>query len=256
MTEPTVHLYCCIGARTSPELVRQFVAHYRNLGIRSWWIFLNFEVPDEHHASAIRDVLASVGLLAMPWPGIYCEVEALVRRQELVDRQCQSGGDWIVDVDVDEFVRFPAPVAAYLAQAEARGVDWIPGAFVDRVAEQGRLKTIEAAPLARQFPLGCHFTRDVLKAPDRKVVAAKSRVGILPGHHGVMGNHVSGDEVLAVDHYKWDDSVAARMAARVALMRQGATAIDFSAEYERALRHIVAFGRLDLTLTESYRIFS
>ena len=255
MTEPTVHLYCCIGARTSPELVRQFVAHYRNLGIESWWLFLNFAAPDEHHAPAIRYVLASFGLVATPWRGAYCEVEALARRRELIDRENRSGV-WIVDVDVDEFVRFPSAVPGYLSRLEASGVDWIPGVFVDRVAEHGMLKAIDPTPLANQFPLGCHFTRDVLKAPDRKVVAAKAHVGILPGHHGVTGSHVSGEEILAVDHYKWNDSVAARMAARVASMRQGATALDFSAEYERALGHIMASGHLDLTLTESYRISS
>lgn len=67
---------------------------------------------------------------------------------------------------------------SYLNKTSAAGGTYVTGTLLDRLAPEGRLAPIAAAPsLPAQFPLGCRVVKKLYEGWDFKVVAFKVRAG-------------------------------------------------------------------------------
>ena len=76
-------------------------------------------------------------------------VEAVTKMRELA----QGPEEWVVIVDLDEFVEFPEPVTALVEKVEAEGANIARGVMYDRFAIDGRLKDFaDNSDLSCAFP--------------------------------------------------------------------------------------------------------
>ncbi len=90
-------------------------------------------------------------------------------------RRYQRDGEWVVIVDLDEFVEFPEEVAAIVAAADKAGANVVRGIMLDRFSRDGRLSEFAPdADLSTVFPVKSRFIRNVMGGCDHKGVLVKS----------------------------------------------------------------------------------
>jgi len=112
--------------------------------------------------------------------------------------------DWAFVSDIDEFPE-PFDLAAAIEHAEAQGVDFISGGWLNRVAGGGELPDVEhGRPLEEQFPMVFdHAWQGTLGATTALVLARKP-----------PRNHHEGSPTLRVHHFKWTASLINRLRRR------------------------------------------
>lgn len=123
---------------------------------------------------------------------------------------------WIVHTDLDELHQYPAPLPDVAAAAAAKGIDAVIGRLSDRVAADGSLPKITAAPsLWEQFPVECDLTGRILGGETTKVMLSRFSVSVRSGHHqayhATPGFPIGTKEQYRVAHFKWHGDVVARM---------------------------------------------
>ena len=96
--------------------------------------------------------------------------------------------DWIVAVDLDEHLDTPhdESIARFLARADALGFNLVNGKWIDRVAEDGNLKTVSPTQtLDAQFPRQCYIgpTCDVRRNPTHRIFASDAPSKRLEAKH-------------------------------------------------------------------------
>ncbi|CAL6396743.1 unnamed protein product [Bathycoccus prasinos] len=96
--------------------------------------------------------------------------------------------DWIVAVDLDEHLDIPhdESIARFLARADALGFNLVNGKWIDRVAEDGNLKTVSLTQtLDAQFPRQCYIgpTCDVRRNPTHRIFASDAPSKRLEAKH-------------------------------------------------------------------------
>ena len=75
--------------------------------------------------------------------------EAVTKMREIA----QGAEEWVVIVDLDEFVEFPEPVTDLVEKAEAEGANIARGVMYDRFAIDGQLKDFaDDSESVRAFP--------------------------------------------------------------------------------------------------------
>jgi hypothetical protein len=158
-------------------------------------------------------------------------------------RRYQRDDEWVVIVDLDEFVEFPEEVAAIVAAADKAGANVVRGIMLDRFSRDGRLSDFTPdADLSTVFPIKSRFIRNVMGGCDRKGVLVKGHLQPDVGH----GHHWFDDEraftnELEISHYKWVPGALDRLRASYSLVVDAG--IGWSHEYKRALDHYDAYGR-------------
>jgi hypothetical protein len=126
--------------------------------------------------------------------------------------------DWVVWCDSDEFQVYPAPLPDVLAQCNALGVDYVRGAFVDRVAADYSLAAFNAqTPVWETFPHTCNVTLALARGDPRKVVLARANVLVHGGKHAPKNaeNLKTIHGWVQVHHFKWDATLLDRLRYRV-----------------------------------------
>ncbi|MEA2708102.1 MAG: hypothetical protein QOF78_703 [Phycisphaerales bacterium] len=248
-------LLTCVGVQT-PELIPHFIRYYQSLGVDEFLIVLHCDALENPNRAVVMDALAAFGIQPrQQWVGTFLGPEKQARLNALV-ASCVDPGDWVINADLDEFVecdrfsRTPADLRKLLSAADANGFTFIPGRFVDMVALGGELNHICAdVPLWEQFPIACNVSETILGAAPRKIVACKGHHRCEPGAHRVLEQPRNrAPALLRVNHFKWDQTVTARLAQREAdYTRAG---FPHAIESARFLKHIRAHGRINLRLVE------
>ena len=264
MPSRPVRLVACIGVRSSPHLITHFIEHYQRLGVDEFLLALHAERGDPRAEDAKRR-LAVHGVRPLR------EIEEFSARLKrdlfaaLVRDHC-APDDWVVYADLDELQRYPDGLAACLERHERRGHAFVRGRLVDRVAANGELIEIRAAPsLLEQFPLALPLTRRVTRGWDRKVCAARARVPIADGGaHAVRYQRIPrwnyrlthyaprlGERRIAVDHFKWDATLAQRVRDKLEGRGGDVDRRDsrgFIDEYRRLDAMLRRYGRIHIGL--------
>lgn len=234
-----IRLISCVGAAYDRVLLPHFLSHYRDLGVSAdrMHILVNAATADDPCLAECLEILRTEGIRDVePWIAPYTSDDMWQKRRD-VQKRATEDGDWVISADVDEFHRYPAPLAEFLRECDRRGADCVQGPFIDRVAAGGVPKAPAAQPaLPEQFPV----ETDVICAirsrggqPDYfgTVKLMAMRAHLLPsrgGHHpvgqGPKPNYLFGGPLgnfpgigrarvrfcfpVRVDHYKWTESVA------------------------------------------------
>src|ERR1022692_695095 len=201
----------------------QFVAHYRKLGVERF--LLSLQVEPAAGQSAIdedfvrfREALASLGVdEAWLWQNEFNGPE-MIRYQRTLQSECLRPDDWIVWCDSDEFQVYPGSLPDLIEGFETRGIDFLRGVFVDRVAADYGLAAFDAkTPLWDIFPRTCNVTVALGGGDPQKVVLARPGVMLSGGKHFpiAMEKLKTIDGWVQIHHFKWDATLIERLRYRV-----------------------------------------
>jgi hypothetical protein len=247
----TIRFSGVIGGDTA--LLPYWLAHYAALGVDHFHVVRHADDADAPGLAESVEVMRRAGLefaeIAIgPW---HMDLNA-----RLIGEQMRAHpDDWWVVADLDEFHVLDRPLDELVKYCEAGGWDYVDGAFVDRVADEGRL--IDPAPGGRpslweQYPLAGQLTARLLDGRPTKVVLARGTVELDVGQHMAWtGAGAPHHEVFAqVHHFKWNSTVPARLERRVAAYSSGAWEVIFPEVIEESrefLRHMTEHGgRIDV----------
>jgi hypothetical protein len=180
--------------------------------------------------------------------------EALKQRyeRELIEKEC-AYDDWVIYTDLDEFQEYSISIPNFLQFCENEKADTVEGRLIDRVAADGSLRSYDSLqPLAEQYPLGGYITRPLLKAWDKKIVAARAYKTVGGGHHIFLDadgrpkkySHriKSFLHSINIHHFKWDANVIARM--KNAIYYKDDSLVYWKKEIARFLEYYSEKGRI------------
>ncbi len=155
----------------------------------------------------------------------------------------QGKGEWVVIVDLDEFVEFQDDFQALISRADSAGANVIRGIMHDRFSADGRLRDFTPeSDLAQVYPIKSRFVRDVMGGCDHKGVLVKGHIrpAAMSGHHRFEDEILSPD-LLDISHYKWFAGAVDRCRAVYRLVSDAG--IHWAPEFKHALDHYAAHGR-------------
>ncbi|KAL3912100.1 MAG: hypothetical protein SGILL_007019, partial [Bacillariaceae sp.] len=203
-------------------LIAHTLQHYTRAGLdpQCFLISLHQTSPDTDTAAtaAITDQLErDYGIRHIQaWYGNFTSQQSW--EHKIAQRQAVgvSSQDWIVKVDADELVRL-GDIPSLLQGMAERDYDVVYGAMIDRVSLDGGLSSISnQTSLAEQFPLECHVTK-AGHANTTKAIAFRGYLTEYRAGHGMLHNQTLAGvypQRLVIDHYKWSDSVLAKLLRR------------------------------------------
>ena len=165
------------------------------------------------------------------------EVSAVTVMRELV----QDSDEWIVVVDLDEFVEFGRPVQRIIKDMEGEGANVARGILYDRFAVDGLPKPFDDdSDLPSLYPVRARFVKNVMGGEDRKGVLVKGHLKSRGAHH-VFYDEARYSKMLEISHYKWNDPSLRRI--RQAYEMSHAAGRGWSEQYRRILDHFATHGR-------------
>jgi hypothetical protein len=229
-------LYVCIF--DDARLLPHFLKHYARFGISEFHIaapatlaatigetsrgYSVFQYTDDHAADTVTGSV--VGVTAM--------------------RAATQGADeWVVIVDLDEFVEFGEPVQQLAERAAAAGRNVVRGIMYDRLAANGQPEGFDASShLPDVYPVRSRLTKELMGGFDIKGVLVKGHLKSRGAHHKFHDEKPLRDHVLEISHYKWTDRCLQRV--RQAYDMASARGIEWAAQYKNVLDHYEAHGRL------------
>lgn len=156
------------------SLLPHFVGYYRALGVEAFAIAVH-----EQRAGMLAETEALVATLGTGIdlvPASERQIRTGVEgwNKEELRQRIAMPGDWLIPADLDEFIQFPAPLPQLIAQMEQSGASYVMGEFRDRIAANGQLTPLAAAPsLWEQYPLECDFSAQLVRCLCKKVVLCR-----------------------------------------------------------------------------------
>lgn len=204
------------------HLVSPFIEHYRLFGVNAFFLNVHFDsrFPQESHAGFIEKaaaILARHGVSVHSSYAVPFDAMAIRRHHEAIQCEIASQFRWIVWADIDEFHEFPCLLPDLVERLETNECSYVKGRFIDRMARRGLPDfSLDQSPW-QQFPIGTNITRAVLGGVCDKVMLGRSDISVIPGHHDISPDVVAKayPGVYAVHHFKWDQSVVARLKLRL-----------------------------------------
>ena len=218
------------------RLLRPFLKHYNDLGIKHFFIAVAPQL-----SSMVNDFTAGYNVTV--FDGLDVESHMLGGTAAVTEmrRLHQDTDEWVVIVDLDEFIETKRELKEVISAADYEGSSVVRGIMYDRFSFDGRLADVRpAADPAQVFPVEARFIRDVMGGNDNKGVLVKGRLRAITGHHKFEGEILS-PTVLKLNHYEWCTGAIGRLSTRYAKLLQAG--IAFAGEYKKILDHYEQHGR-------------
>jgi hypothetical protein len=135
-------------------------------------------------------------------------------RDNHIRREVHIEGQWAFFTDMDEFPQFGKQTSKVIAEAEAHNEHYVSGVWLDRVAENGKLKKVEQnRKLVEQFSLSTR-TRQHLRMHGNAYILSK--VAPINHHPSVCkwAHPYPPHKRYRIHHFKWTDTVKRRLKDR------------------------------------------
>lgn len=217
-----IHLICTLEP-VRIAFLRQFVDHYARLGTERFHLSLQVE-PEvdpgwvDQAAAQANAILAENGtkltaVLQKPFNSA-----ALREHHDQLQDLHTRPGDWIIWSDIDEFQVYPGDFKSLIQLADSLEIDYFRGHWVDRVAEDGKLRVFDPEqPIWSQFPRQFNLSRTHPVGMSQKVTCARQSVRVGRGNHYPVndGSLCYYAEPVEVHHFKWDATVIDRLKRRL-----------------------------------------
>jgi hypothetical protein len=218
------------------RLLRHFLRHYSRAGIGQFFIAVSpgFESAVE----TFKREYSITAVVGLDVADSFCGGTAAVTEMR---RLYQASDEWVVIVDLDEFIEFPESIATILSDADREGTNVVRGIMHDRFSIDGRpVDFDEGSDLSQVYPVKSRFIRDVMKGRDHKNIIVKGKLRAVAAHHEFDGQMIC-SRIMEISHYKWNKRAVERVrnAYRMVLESGG----DWADEYRRALDHFEKNGR-------------
>jgi len=219
-------------------LLGHFLRHYDKAGVTEFFI----AVP-AHLKTAPARFLSHYRIKVCEGLDVVDSLLTGSRAVSEMRKRYQSDDEWVVIVDLDEFVEFGSEISRVTAAADEMGANVVRGIMLDRFSLSGQL--IEFGPdadLSLVYPVKSRFIRNIMGGCDHKGVLVKGNVQPVhhAGHHRFESERTFG-EVLSISHYKWIPGALDRLRVSHRLVLEAE--MPWAVEYQRALEHYEAHGR-------------
>jgi hypothetical protein len=227
-------LFVCIFS--DARLLPHFLSHYTRFGVSEFHIAAPLRLANEARCiSANHVVTLYTGF------DVDDSVTGGTAAVSAMRDAAQGEDEWVVIVDLDEFVEFQGHIAALLPRVEAEEANVVRGVMLDRFAVEGQPKALRNdIPIDRQYPVRSRFIPIVMKGADFKGVLVKGRLRAAVAHHIFESERIYSQQ-LEISHYKWTGSALERV--RRAYEMAGAQGISWAEEYKSILEHYEHHGR-------------
>ena len=219
-------------------LLPHFLSHYAAAGVDEFFIAIAPEFSETVGGLASAYSIRSFEGLDLT-DSLLAGTAAVTSMRKLH----QKLDEWVLIVDLDEFVEFDDPVSKITSQANDEGANVVRGILFDRFGLEGMpAKVTFDTDLAQRFPIKSRFTRHVRRGFDHKGVLVKGRLASAAeeGHHRYEGEFLY-SRVLEISHYKWIAGSIERLRRSYEKVR--ASGMSWAIEYERVLNHYDTHGR-------------
>lgn len=155
----------------------------------------------------------------------------------------QDDEEWVVIVDLDEFVELREPLIDLVGRVEAEGANIARGVMYDRFALDGQLTAFDDdSNLSSLFPVRARFRQVVMGGNEIKGVLVKGRLKSLAAHHKFHDERPY-SQILEISHYKWNDRALDRTRLARDMCLAANSPWDFDGEFKRVLDHYEQHGR-------------
>jgi hypothetical protein len=229
-------LFVCISD-DAEGLLPHFLNHYGSRGIQE------FHIAAPHALqSQIRDASGEHKLFLYSDLDISsCYIDGGAPVIAEMRRQRQATDEWVMIVDLDEFVEISEPASELIREFDAEGATVGTGIMYDRFTLSGELLGFSAASTLREaFPIKARFVRDVMGADERKGIFVKAHLKGEGAHHHFTGERMA-SKVLEISHYRFHGRSLDRLRASYKRVRE--QGILWADQYKAALDHFDKHGR-------------
>jgi hypothetical protein len=232
------------------RLLSKFLQYYIKQDVSNFLIILNTD-NKEVYKTLLRFGISPVH----SWLDEFSEEKKIKNERQVIETICNPE-DWIIYTDLDEFQYYPDGLTKSIYFAENSNYDYIEGKLVDRVSESGKLIDIDLSKkLEDQFPLGGFITKPLLKAWDKKIVAARKNKIVGGGHHIFLDNEkfntlpykgkIDGPyKNILIHHFKWDSFVINRMKSYLSLKDESLN--YWKKEMSLFIKHYKKYSRIKI----------
>jgi hypothetical protein len=218
------------------QLLGHFLAHYRRAGVTNFFIAV-----DPRFEPAVAQFMPYYKITIFRNLDVQETVVGWVSAVTHMRKQHQKADEWIIIVDLDEFVEFSPAINDIVRFAEAEGASVVRAIMWDRFSKDGRVAPVTpSSDLEQVFPVRARFIQRVMLGTDYKGVLVKGHLESLAAHHTFYDEAVC-SYLLCLSHYKWTDGAIERLRAAHRMVL--ASGWPFAREYARVLEHYEQHGR-------------
>lgn len=183
------HLLTCIGTDWDVHLPEHFIRHYLEFGIRPQDFVVVLHSDKRDFLEPAQKILRQYGIEPRQiWRGAFDSVSAEKIKLEL-QKEFIPQHDWVVNVDLDEFHEYPAPLMEYLEERERCRENVVVGCFVDRITADGslpRIQHVSQRSLFEQFPRCADIVGGIKEGITLKCMAYRAYFQSTKGNHFVV----------------------------------------------------------------------
>ena len=227
-------LFVCIF--DDARLLPHFLKHYARFGVGEFHIAAPGHLAD-YIAAASKDYAVRQYNNVNVADSFIGGVSAVTAMRQL----SQAAGEWVVIVDLDEFVEFPGALPQLVANIAAEGANVARGIMIDRFAIDGQPTAFDGnSDLPALYPVKARFTQNIMGGVDYKGVIVRGHLESRGAHH-IFADEMLYSEVFEISHYKWNDLALARV--RQAYQALSASGAGWAVQYQKILDHYDAHGR-------------
>jgi Glycosyl transferase family 2 len=218
------------------QLLENFLTHYSRAGVTQFLIAI-----DARFEGAVAEFFRNYNIQLFRDLDVRDTVIGGVTAITQIRERHQSADEWVIIVDLDEFVEFNPSIHEIITQAELEGANVVRSIMWDRFSEDGGLvRVTSGSDLSHLFPIRARFIQNIMGGADYKGVLVKGHLKSFAAHH-LFRDEVVCSRVLELSHYKWTEGSISRL--RAAHEMVAAAGRPFAAEYARVLDHFERHGR-------------
>ena len=217
-------------------LLPHFLRHYVRFGITEFRV-----AAPPHLSDYVRSAGVGHNVIQYNDFDVAETVTGGVSAVAVMRERVQQGDEWIVIVDLDEFVEFGQPVQRIVKDIEREGANIARGILYDRFTVDGRPTPFDDdSDLPSLYPVRARFVKNVMGGEDRKGVLVKGHLESRGAHHA-FHDEVRYSTMFEISHYKWNDPSLRRIIQ--AYQMSHAAGRSWSVQYRRILDHYARHGR-------------
>lgn len=227
-------------------LLTHFINYYKSIGVEKFIICIDDRVSDIWPSTVklVSEFQATIKLV--PMSEIQKHPELLKNDFEEMRRRFISSDDWIIPVDLDEFIHFPVPLAQIILNLGKVDATFITGRLSDRLAPDGCLSSAnEKDSIWNQYPLEAKVSLKLGMSPCTKITLARGDCVLAVNGHVVIYPHRPLILRNCVIHcFKWRRGLQEALERRVITYK--ADRLSSYVEAERILLYLQTNGRIVL----------
>jgi hypothetical protein len=218
------------------RLLGHFLAHYHKAGVTEFFIAVN-----DRFRSTVAGYSTSYNVTIFDELDVSDTVIGEVSAVTELRHRHQGPDEWVIIVDLDEFVEFPKNLDDIIKHAEGENANVVRATMWDRFSKDGLTVGFNSSSdLSQVYPIRAPFIKNIMQGADYKGVLVKGLLKSWAAHH-IFEEEKICSLILDISHYKWTEGAIDRL--KVAHQMVLETGQPWAVEYGRVLDHYETHGR-------------